>query len=118
MCHFKNSEKSSRTESQNSGGLQVLPAAHATHTALLVRPTDSVLTRQLRRHTRDIKNYRSYAEFRRIDREMYPKWGGHEAQADAPEIESASKWDLVPSPHSINVNLAIIILCHSQNQWA
>lgn len=76
-------------------GEHMRPAAHATHAALFVRPTDSVLTGQLRRNTRDIKHYRLYADFPKVARTNYPQWGGHEPQPEEPEVESASKWDLV-----------------------
>jgi hypothetical protein len=76
-------------------GEHVLPAARATHTALFVRPTDSVLTGQLRRHTRDVRQYRLYADFPKKAPTKYAEWGGHEPQQEEPEVESASKWDLV-----------------------
>ena len=52
------------------------PAAHATHTALYIRPSDNVLKGQLRSQTKDIKHYRLYADFPQAKATKYPQNGG------------------------------------------
>ena len=74
-------------------GANMVPAAQATYSAMFVRPTDTVLKREMKGHVRSINYYRNYAQFGRPNPIHYPIAGVSE-QEDVPE-QGLAKWDLV-----------------------